>query len=53
VPDQETVTCIIPGHHQPGRELYADTLAVEDAPLGFEFSGRCGYESQFAYSSDA
>lgn len=51
VPGQETVTCVIPGHHQPGYELYADTLAVEDGPLEFEFSGRCGFESQFAYSS--
>jgi hypothetical protein len=51
VPDQETVTCVIPGHHQPGRELYADTLAVDDGPLEFEFSGRCGFGSQFAYSS--
>jgi hypothetical protein len=52
VPDQEPVTCVIPGHHQPGREVYADTLAVDDAPLDFEFSGNCGFESQFAYSSD-
>jgi hypothetical protein len=52
VPDQEPVTCVIPGHHQPGREVYADTLAVDDGPLEFEFSGKCGYESQFAYSSD-
>ena len=52
VPDQEPVTCGIPGHHQPGREVYAETLAVEDGPLDFEFSGNCGYESTFAYSSD-
>jgi hypothetical protein len=52
VRDQEPVTCVIPGHHQPGREVYADTLAVDDAPLAFEFSGNCGYESRFAYSSE-
>jgi hypothetical protein len=53
VPDQETVTCVIPGHHQPGREVYADELiARDDEPLNFEFSGNCGYESQFTYSSD-
>jgi len=51
VPDQEPVTCVIPGHHQPGREIYADTLAVDDSPLDFELSGNCGYESRFAYSS--
>jgi hypothetical protein len=52
VPDQEPVTCVIPGHHQPGREVYADTLAVDDGPLDFELSGKCGFESQFALSSD-
>jgi hypothetical protein len=29
----------------------AETLAVDDAPLVFELSGKCGYESRFAYSS--
>ena len=52
VPDQEPVTCVIPGHHQPGREIYAETLAVHDGPLDFELSGSCGYESRFAYASD-
>lgn len=53
VPDQETVTCVISGHHQSGQELYAETLAVHDEePLEFELSGNCGYESRFAYSSD-
>jgi hypothetical protein len=52
VPDQETVTCVIPGHHQPGTEVYAETLTVSDPPLSFRFSGNCGYESNFAYSSE-
>jgi hypothetical protein len=52
VPEQEPVTCVIPGHHQPGREVYAGTLAVEDPPLEFELSGNCGYESNFSYSSN-
>jgi hypothetical protein len=26
VPDQETVTCVIPGHHRPGRELFSDSI---------------------------
>ena len=52
VADQEPTTCIIPGHHQPGRELYAETLSVDAAPLEFEFSGKCAYEAGFAYSSD-
>ncbi len=51
VPDQEPTTCIIPGHHQPGREVYTETLAVAAPPLEFEFTGNCAYESSFAYSS--
>ena len=47
----EPVTCVIPGHHQQGREVIADQLAVADGALEFEFSGKCGYESDFAYSS--
>jgi hypothetical protein len=50
--ESETVTCVIPGHHRQGREVIADTLAVEDGPLAFELSGRCGFESTFAYSSE-
>jgi len=53
VADSEPVTCVIPGHHQHGREVIADRLAVEDGMLDFELSGRCGYESSFAYSSQA
>jgi hypothetical protein len=51
VPDQEVVTCVIPGHHRSGREVYAETLAVDDPPLAFEFTDNCGYESDFAYTS--
>lgn len=43
------VTCGIPGHDQSGNEVIADTLRVDDAPLKFEFRGRCGYESNFDY----
>ena len=28
VPDQETVTCVIPGHHRQGRELFSDSIDV-------------------------
>jgi len=48
---EEPVTCVIPGHHQPGREVYTERLVVDDAPLAFELTGNCGYESNFAYSS--
>jgi hypothetical protein len=52
VADSEPVTCVIPGHHQQGREVIADRLAVADGALDFELSGKCGYESGFAYSSE-
>jgi hypothetical protein len=48
----ETVTCVIPGHDRSGREVIAEMLYVEDAPLDFELFGMCGYESTFEYSSD-
>jgi hypothetical protein len=52
VPDQETVTCVIPGHHRPGRELFSDSIEVDAGPLVFSVQGRCAYESTFAYSSE-
>ena len=51
VEEQAPVTCVIPGHDRSGTELYADLLRVEEGPLSFELSGRCAYESTFAYSS--
>jgi hypothetical protein len=51
VADEETVTCVIPGHHRAGRELLADVLEVSDGELEFELSGVCAYESTFEYSS--
>lgn len=52
VADPEKVTCVIPGHHQRGREVIAERLAVSADALDFEVSGKCGYESGFAYSSE-
>jgi hypothetical protein len=51
IADQETVTCVIPGHHRSGRELLANVLEVGDGPLEFAFSGVCASESTFEYSS--
>ncbi|HKF79194.1 MAG TPA: hypothetical protein VKB17_00030, partial [Thermoleophilaceae bacterium] len=51
VSDQEPVTCVIPGHHREGLELFAELLRVDEGPLSFELSGRCAYQSTFAYSS--
>jgi hypothetical protein len=52
VAELETVTCVIPGHDRAGREIVADLLRVEDGPLEFELSGKCGYEATFDYSSE-
>lgn len=52
VAGQETVSCVIPGHHRSGREVVAELLRVEDGPLEFEMSGKCGYEATFDYSSE-
>lgn len=52
VPTQEPVTCGIPGHDQPGRELLTADLAVDDAPLQWQFQGRCGFASAFDYRGD-
>jgi hypothetical protein len=51
--ETEPVSCVIPGHHRSGRELIAELLRVEDRPLEFELSGKCGYEASFDYSSDS
>jgi hypothetical protein len=47
----ERVTCVIPGHHQPGQEHYAEVLRVRDDPFEDEFVGNCAYAARFAYSS--
>jgi hypothetical protein len=52
VPDQEPVTCVIPGYDRPGTEVYGELLQVEEGPLRFDWSGVCGYESSFEYSSE-
>lgn len=46
----ETVTCVIPGHEQPGEELVTDELVVEDGKLAFSYRGTCGYGAAFDYS---
>jgi hypothetical protein len=46
----ETVTCVIPGHDRAGRELVVDRLQVEAAPLAYEYSDVCAYESTFDYA---
>jgi hypothetical protein len=52
VPDQEAVTCVIPGHDRQGRELFSDLIDVSAGTLVFSVRGRCAYETTFQYSSD-
>ena len=52
VADQETVSCVIPGHHRDGRELISGSIEVDAGPLVWSVQGRCAYESTFEYSSD-
>ena len=48
---QETVTCGIPGHDQPGQELVATLMRVDDEPFHWTFSGRCGFSTRFDFRS--
>ena len=48
--EQHTVSCVIPGHDQPGEELIADALSVSDEPFDYSLDGVCGYGSVFAYA---
>ena len=49
---ESTVSCLIPGHERPGRELVSERLQADDDHFAFEFEGRCGFESTFDYTSD-
>ena len=51
VPTDQTVSCIVPGHEQPGTELYADEVAVDDPPFAFELHGTCAFTRDFEYES--
>ena len=48
---QSPVTCIIPGHDRSGREVVAEHVEVHDEHFDISYSGRCGYETTFEYSS--
>jgi hypothetical protein len=51
VESNAVVRCGIPGYDQPGRELVADELRIDDDPFRWELSGNCAYASRFAYAS--
>ncbi|MDQ4143733.1 MAG: DUF1326 domain-containing protein [Actinomycetota bacterium] len=45
------VSCGIPGHDHPGSELVMEVMRVNDE-LSWEYSGKCGFATDFDYSSD-
>jgi hypothetical protein len=46
------VSCGISGHDHPGTELVTGDFQVNDLALRWEVTGRCGFATRFAYSSD-
>lgn len=50
VETHHTVSCIVPGHDQPGTELINDVVAVHDPPFDFELRGTCAFRRTFDYS---
>jgi hypothetical protein len=51
VESDAVVRCGIPGYDEPGRELIAEELNVQDDPFAWELSGNCAFASTFAYAS--
>ena len=45
------VACGIPGLDRPGQEVIAAAFRVDDAPLSWDLNGRCGFATDFAYTS--
>jgi hypothetical protein len=45
------VACGISGLDRPGQEVIAGTFRVSDAPLSWDLHGRCGFATDFSYSS--
>jgi hypothetical protein len=45
------VRCGIPGYDEPGLELVAEELKVDDEPFVYELTGNCAFASRFAYAS--
>ncbi len=48
----QPVFCGISGADQPGREIVAGRFHVDDTPLRWEVSGRCGFAKEFTYRSE-
>jgi hypothetical protein len=45
------ISCGIPGHDHPGHEVLADVMRVDDEALSWKVHGRCGFATDFDYSS--
>jgi hypothetical protein len=52
VETDQRVSCIVPGHHRPGAEFYADEATVSDEPFAWELADNCAFVSMFDYRSD-
>jgi hypothetical protein len=48
---EAVVRCGIPGYDEPGRELVAEQLEVDDDPFAWDLTGNCAFASTFAYAS--
>jgi hypothetical protein len=46
-----TVSCGIPGHDHPGQEIRAEVFRYADHGFDWEFRGKCGFATDFAYAS--
>jgi hypothetical protein len=51
VPGDDVVRCGIPGYDEPGRELVAEELRIDDDPFRWELTENCAFASRFAYAS--
>jgi hypothetical protein len=51
-PDEAVVRCGIPGYEEPGQELVAEKLVVQDDPFSWELTENCAFASRFAYASE-
>ncbi len=51
VESDQPISCGIPGHDRPGQELVADHFRVDDPPLRWDVRGRCGFATDFHYTS--
>jgi hypothetical protein len=47
----ELISCGIPGHDHPGQEVTTELQLVDEVPLEWKVRGRCGFATDFAYSS--